>query len=67
MAHNLQRVFRMPFASIYPLYIEKVERKGYTEEELLGKTPRVFKSGRHDKAFYEAMWAQVTDTGYWQG
>jgi len=40
---------------------------GYTEEELLGKTPRVFKSGRHDKAFYEAMWAQVTDTGYWQG
>lgn len=24
---------------------------GYTEEELLGKTPRVFKSGRHDKAF----------------
>jgi hypothetical protein len=34
MAHNLQRVFRMPFASIYPLYIEKVERKGHTEEEL---------------------------------
>ena len=24
----------MPFASIYPLYIEKVERKGHTEEEL---------------------------------
>ena len=34
MAHNLQRVFRMPFASIYPLYIEKVERKGRTCEEL---------------------------------
>ena len=40
---------------------------GYTEEELLGKTPRVFKSGRHDKAFYEAMWTTLTETGYWQG
>ena len=40
---------------------------GYTEEELLGKTPRVFKSGRHDKAFYEAMWSSLTETGYWQG
>lgn len=28
---------------------------GYTEDELLGQTPRVFKSGRHDKAFYDAM------------
>ena len=32
-----------------------------------GKTPRVFKSGRHDKAFYEAMWSSLTETGYWQG
>ena len=32
-----------------------------------GKTPRVFKSGRHDKAFYEAMWSALTETGYWQG
>ena len=40
---------------------------GYTEEELLGKTPRVFKSGRHDKAFYEAMWSALTETGYWHG
>ena len=28
------RVFRMTFASIYPLYIQKVERKGRTKEEL---------------------------------
>ncbi|MDH4418654.1 MAG: EAL domain-containing protein [Acidovorax sp.] len=40
---------------------------GYTEDELLGKTPRVFKSGRHDQAFYEAMWATLLDTGHWQG
>ena len=40
---------------------------GYTEEELLGKTPRAFKSGRHDQAFYEAMWGMVVRTGHWQG
>lgn len=40
---------------------------GYTEDELLGQTPRVFKSGRHDKAFYESMWATLRQTGHWQG
>lgn len=28
------RVFRMTFASIYPLYVQKVEKKGRTTEEL---------------------------------
>ncbi|MBY0409612.1 MAG: diguanylate cyclase, partial [Burkholderiaceae bacterium] len=40
---------------------------GYTEEELLGKNPGVLKSGRHDKAFYEAMWTAIAKTGHWQG
>ncbi|WP_366626770.1 EAL domain-containing protein [Acidovorax sp. 28-64-14] len=40
---------------------------GYTEEELLGKTPRVFKSDRHDRAFYQAMWESMKRTGRWQG
>jgi hypothetical protein len=28
------RIFSMPFARVYPLYIQKVERKGRTKEEL---------------------------------
>lgn len=28
------RVFRMPFASVYPLYIQKVEKKGRTKDEV---------------------------------
>ena len=28
------RVFKMSFASVYPLYIQKVEKKGRTKEEL---------------------------------
>ena len=29
------RIFKMTFASVYPLYVKKVERKGRTTEELL--------------------------------
>ncbi|MDO9373126.1 MAG: DUF2200 domain-containing protein [Bacteroidota bacterium] len=32
--HN-ERVARLTFASVYPLYVTKVEKKGRTEEELL--------------------------------
>jgi hypothetical protein len=28
------RIFRMPFASVYPAYVRKVESKGRTKEEL---------------------------------
>lgn len=31
---NLERVFKMSFASVYRLYIQKVEKKGRTQEEL---------------------------------
>ena len=31
--HN-QRIAKMMFATVYPLYLNKVERKGRTEEEL---------------------------------
>ena len=29
---------------------------GYTAKEVLGKTPRILKSGEHDDAYYEDMW-----------
>lgn len=31
---------------------------GYCREEVLGKTPRILKSGLHDAEFYRQMWAQ---------
>ena len=31
--HN-ERIAKMTFASVYPLYVEKVEKKGRTKEEL---------------------------------
>ena len=40
---------------------------GYSEEEAVGKTPALLKSGRHDQAFYQRMWATLKDKHYWQG
>lgn len=34
MKTNLERVYKMTFASVYPLYITKVEKKGRTQKEL---------------------------------
>jgi len=31
---DLQRVFKMPFASVYPLYVEKAEKKGRKKAEV---------------------------------
>lgn len=30
----MSRLFGMPFAKVYPLYVAKLERKGHTHEEL---------------------------------
>ncbi len=40
---------------------------GYAREEVIGKNPRVLKSGRHRRDFYQAMWASLISSGYWQG
>lgn len=34
---------------------------GYTQEEVMGKTPRLLKSDRHDQAFYEHLWRTILD------
>ncbi len=31
----------------------------YAKEELIGKNPRIFKSGQHSKAFYEQLWTKL--------
>ena len=43
------------------------EISGYTAEEVVGQTPRLFKSGRHNADFYAEMWDSIKRTGGWQG
>jgi diguanylate cyclase (GGDEF)-like protein/PAS domain S-box-containing protein len=40
---------------------------GYTMEELVGQTARLFRSHRRDAEFYQSMWNSVQSTGGWQG
>jgi diguanylate cyclase (GGDEF)-like protein/PAS domain S-box-containing protein len=44
-----------------------VETTGYSEAELLGQNPRLIKSGRHGRDFFQMMWASVIEAGFWQG
>ena len=40
---------------------------GYSEDELIGRTPHMFKSGRTDSSKYREMWNTLAREGYWQG
>lgn len=40
---------------------------GYTREELIGRKTSTLRSGRHDAAFYAAMWETIRATGKWEG
>lgn len=43
------------------------EITGHSEKEVVGRNPKIIKSGRHNKAFYETMWSQLKKEGYWSG
>lgn len=40
---------------------------GYSEDEVLGKNPRIFQSGIHGAEFYKTMWSEIIATGNWKG
>ncbi len=43
------------------------EITGYSEDEVMGRNPSLLQSGRHDEAFYKAMWQSIKSTGQWSG
>lgn len=40
---------------------------GYTQEDVVGQNPRLFKSGRHDIDFYKNLWKSIKSKGLWEG
>ena len=40
---------------------------GYTAEEMIGNTPKLLQSGRHDAVFYNDLWESIHNTGKWAG
>lgn len=43
------------------------EITGYVRDELIGQNPRIFSSGRHDKAFFDKLWNALLANGKWNG
>ena len=44
-----------------------VESSGYSKEELIGKNPSVFSSGKHSKKFWSKMWNTIISGKVWVG
>ncbi|MBC9794883.1 DUF2200 domain-containing protein [Sinomicrobium weinanense] len=61
--HN-QRIAKMTFASIYPMYIAKVEKKGRTKEEL--NQVITWLTGFNDKKIQELINDNVTFETFFQ-
>lgn len=67
MRTDYTRVFKMSFASVYPLYIEKVEKKGRTKAELhevlhwlTGYNEKTLQKHIDNKTNLETFFAQAT-------
>lgn len=40
---------------------------GYSEDEVIGRNPSLLSSGVHDEAFYQQLWGDIEQEGYWSG
>ncbi|MBF0255890.1 MAG: EAL domain-containing protein [Gammaproteobacteria bacterium] len=40
---------------------------GYRPDEVIGQTPALLKSGRHETEFYQRMWQELSRDRQWQG
>ena len=42
-------------------------QSGYASEELIGRTPRLLKSGKQSPEFYRGLWQSILSGRLWQG
>ncbi|WP_343307834.1 DUF2200 domain-containing protein [Chitinophaga niabensis] len=61
--HN-ERIAKMIFASVYPMYVEKVEKKGRTKEEL--DEVIMWLTGFNHKKLHELIKERVTFEAFFQ-
>ncbi|CAA7614713.1 chemotaxis protein CheB [Magnetospirillum sp. UT-4] len=50
--------------SVNPAFVATT---GYAPAEVIGRTPRMLSSGRHDNGFYRDMWKTLEASGNWRG
>lgn len=44
-----------------------IDITGYQPSDVIGKDPKLLRSGTHEKHFYHQIWESLTTEGYWQG
>ena len=76
---ELQRFFNIVESSLNPILITDINGKmiyvnpafvkvsGFRKEELLGKNPRIFGSGKLNKKFWDKMWQTIASGKVWFG
>jgi PAS domain S-box-containing protein len=76
---DLLRFYNIAEKTIFPLAITNIEgnlvyvnpafqaASGYTRNEVLGKNPNIFGSGKHSKKFWTNMWETVNSGKVWVG
>ena len=52
------------FITVNPAFTKTT---GYTLEDVIGKTPKILKSGKQNSEFYSKMWKDLTKDGQWDG
>jgi hypothetical protein len=67
-ANNPERIYRILFSSVYPLYIQKVEKKGRTREEvdtviywLTGYNEKTLQKQIDKKVDFETFFAEAPE------
>lgn len=78
-AETEQRLAAVAFEARQPILVTSAEGTilrvnrayaalaGYTAEELIGRNPRLLKSGRQGESFYRRMWRQLIEQDHWEG
>jgi len=76
---ELQKFFNIVESSLNPIQITDLHGKmiyvnpafvkssGFSEEELIGKNPRIFGSGKLNKKFWDKMWQTISSGKVWFG
>ena len=44
-----------------------VDITGYSLSEVVGKNPKILRSGHQDKNFYQQLWNKLQEDGFWEG